>query len=361
MTSDTSHRLGVVVIGRNEGERLERCLRSLLGRAATIVYVDSGSTDGSQQLASSLGVDVLALDLSTPFTAARARNAGRERLRERAPGAAYVQFVDGDCEVAPGWLEAGVRALEQDATIAAVSGRLRERYPERSLYNRLADLEWDRPAGEEKSCGGNAMMRLESFDRAGGFDPTLIAGEEPELCARLRALGLRIVRLADEMALHDIAMTTRAQWMKRARRHGHAIVEVSYFRTSASRGLFSSQIRSALIWGLGWVVAVATCFVLAVVLGARVDGRFAKIFGLLCALLFPLRWIQLAKIARQGVAKGLDAHTARAYAELTLDAKWHGVRGMAAFLWNRLRGRRQGVIEYKATPPADRERRVQSS
>ena len=39
--------LGAVVIGRNEGARLERCLDSLQGTVACIVYADSGSEDGS--------------------------------------------------------------------------------------------------------------------------------------------------------------------------------------------------------------------------------------------------------------------------------------------------------------------------
>ena len=74
--------IGVVVIGRNEGQRLERCLRSLAQGADKVMYVDSGSTDGSLQLAANLGVEVLALDMSTPFTAARARNEGFAALHQ---------------------------------------------------------------------------------------------------------------------------------------------------------------------------------------------------------------------------------------------------------------------------------------
>ena len=63
--------LGVVAIGRNEGERLRRCLNSVVGRGHTVVYVDSGSTDGSTELARELGADVVELDLSLPFTMAQ--------------------------------------------------------------------------------------------------------------------------------------------------------------------------------------------------------------------------------------------------------------------------------------------------
>src|SRR5438128_11766742 len=85
--------LAVVVIGRNEGERLRRCLQSLGDRRSAAVYVDSGSTDGSAALAKSIGVEVVELDSSRPFTAARGRNAGFDRALELHPHAEFVQFV----------------------------------------------------------------------------------------------------------------------------------------------------------------------------------------------------------------------------------------------------------------------------
>src|SRR5947209_19431049 len=97
-------KVGVVAVGRNEGERLRRCLASLQGQSAALVYVDSGSTDGSVAVARSFGASVVELDTSVPFTAARARNAGFDRLMAEHPDLAYVQFVDGDCEVDPDWV-----------------------------------------------------------------------------------------------------------------------------------------------------------------------------------------------------------------------------------------------------------------
>ncbi|MBC7172600.1 MAG: glycosyltransferase family 2 protein, partial [Polyangiaceae bacterium] len=194
--------VGCVVIGRNEGPRLDRCLRSLLDHTAHVIYVDSGSTDGSVALAERLGADVVELDLSRPFTAARARNAGFDALRERWTEVAFVQFVDGDCEVVRGWLDAARKRLEERPELAVVCGRRRERHPEASIYNRLCDMEWDTPVGDALACGGDAMMRVEAFEKAGGFNPDVIAGEEPELCLRLRMLGYRIERIAHDMTLH---------------------------------------------------------------------------------------------------------------------------------------------------------------
>jgi glycosyltransferase involved in cell wall biosynthesis len=144
-------RFGVVAIGRNEGERLRRCLESVVVAAERVVYVDSGSTDGSVELARGLGAEVVALDMSRPFTAARARNQGWRRLLEAEPALAYVQFVDGDCEVVAGWLDAGRAFLDAHDDVAAVAGRNRERFPERSIYNLLCDIEWGNGAAGRPS------------------------------------------------------------------------------------------------------------------------------------------------------------------------------------------------------------------
>ncbi len=168
---------GAVVIGRNEGERLKRCLQAL-SSAEHVVYVDSGSTDGSVDWAKIHGVDVVALDMAVPFTAARARNAGFARLRKRAPDLRYVQFVDGDCELLASWPVRAIAFLDQDRSVAAVCGRTREREPDRSIYNWLCEQEWDHPPGEVREFGGIVMIAYRrvdgrrrlprGFDRRGG-------------------------------------------------------------------------------------------------------------------------------------------------------------------------------------------------
>ena len=212
-------KFGAVAIGRNEGARLARCLESL-STAAALVYVDSGSTDGSAQLALDHGADVIELDMTIPFTAARARNAGFKRIREIAPDLLYVQFIDGDSELIGGWAERALSFMEMHADVGAACGRLHERHPERSIYNWLCEREWERPVGEVRACGGIALMRVKALEAVGGFREDLIAGEEPELCVRLRAKGWRIWRLDTDMALHDAAMNrfasmVAAQYAKR--------------------------------------------------------------------------------------------------------------------------------------------------
>src|SRR5260221_10812719 len=177
---------GIVAIGRNEGERLKRCLRSLPA-TARVIYVDSGSTDGSEIWARDFGAEVVHLDLSTRFTAARARNAGFRRLLELAPQITCVQFIDGDCELASEWPASAIAFLRDHADVAAVFGRRREKNPDRSIYNKLCDWEWDGQAGDARACGGDVMMLATALHSVGGYRESLIAGEEPEVCLRLRA------------------------------------------------------------------------------------------------------------------------------------------------------------------------------
>jgi GT2 family glycosyltransferase len=243
--------VGLVAIGRNEGDRLLRCLSSAVGRVPHIVYVDSGSTDGSVAAAEALGVEVVELDLSIPFTAARARNAGVMHLLQQHPHLQYVQFVDGDCEVVEGWLEHAYSTLEERPDLAVVCGRRRERSPQASIYNQLCDIEWETPVGEATACGGDAMMRVAAIQQVNGFNPELIAGEEPELCLRLRQQEWKIWRLDAEMTLHDAQMTKFQQWWRRSQRAGYAYAEGSWRHGRSPQKHWVQESRRIWLWGVG--------------------------------------------------------------------------------------------------------------
>jgi GT2 family glycosyltransferase len=271
---------GVVAIGRNEGERLRQCLQSVIGKVAGVVYVDSGSTDGSVAMAQAMGVLVVELDMSVPFTAARARNAGFARLLESLPQLAYIQFVDGDCEVVAGWLEHASEFLDNHDDVAVVCGRRRERYPQRSIYNALCDIEWDAPLGEVRACGGDALMRAAAFRAVDGFRPDMIAGEEPELCIRLRASGGRIWRLGEEMTLHDAAMLRFGQWWQRSKRAGYAFALGAYLHGRPPERHYVRHARRALFWGVALPLLTA--------LLGLIDTRFA---GLI--FLYPMKILRI--------------------------------------------------------------------
>lgn len=318
----TERIIGAVIIGRNEGARLIRCLGSVAG-VDRIVYVDSGSTDGSVAAARDAGAEVVELDLSKPFTAARARNAGIEALRSGTPPD-LIQFIDGDCELQPGWLPVATAFLDAHPEVGVVCGRRRERFPEASVYNRLCDREWDTPIGEAKACGGDSLMRLPALDQVGGFDARLIAGEEPELCVRLRAAGWRVWRLDAEMTLHDAAMTRFSQWWKRARRGGHAAAEGMAMHGAAPERHGFDQVRRALVWALA--------LPLVVLLGAT----FVTPWALLLLLAYP------AQVVRLGLRSGDWAE-----ALFLTVGKYPEVLGIAEYHWRHLIHRPAKLMEYK--------------
>ena len=273
-----------VAIGRNEGQRLVRCLAALSAQALPVVYVDSGSTDGSLAEAEKIGATILEIDLSVPFTAARARNAGWTKALEVYPEAEFIQFLDGDCELDPGWLPAALAAFEADPDLAAVCGRRREKFPEETRWNRMIDAEWGAaPAGPAKACGGDALIRVAALQAVDGYREDLIAGEEPEMCYRMRQKGWKVLRLADEMTLHDAAMTRFGQWWQRARRAGHTYAEGVAIHGAGPERYRIPELRRSLIWGLG--------LPLATLLGLFVIGPWA----LLILLAYPLQVLRLSQ------------------------------------------------------------------
>jgi len=313
-------------------------LNSVIGRGLTLVYVDSGSTDESIKLARNLGVEVDELDFSRPFSAARARNEGFERLRQINPEIRFVQFLDGDCEVADGWLDRAIRTLEDHLDVAVVCGRRRERFPEQTVYNRLADLEWDTAVGEAKACGGDAMMRVSAFQAVEGFDPTIIAAEDDELCLRMRRRGWKILRIDAEMALHDIAMTRFQQWWKRSVRTGHAYAEGSAMHGRAPERHFVRQTQSAVFWGI--------LIPLAAVLFAWPTWGLS--LGLLAGylLLYPRTRRYYA------VQRGWSLPDARLYAVWIVLAKFPQAVGFVRYWLGKLTGKRSLVIEYRGAVPS---------
>lgn len=319
MTADVA----AVVIGRNEGARLLRCLEALESQVAQVIYVDSGSTDDSLAEARARGATVVELDLSRPFTAARARNAGLTRLAD-APHIAYVHFIDGDCEIQPGWVAQAHAFLEDNPQVAVVAGRRRERFPDATLWNRLADEEWASGAlGQVKSCGGDALMRLEALHEVEGYTPTLIAGEEPELCVRLRAKGWQVWRLDAEMTLHDADMTRLGQWWQRCRRAGYTYAEGAALHGRPPERHNVARLRRTLLWG--------GVLPLAVLLGFLITP-----WALLGLLIWP------AQIARQ-TAKGLSPASAAIQSLMKLAE----MQGVLTYLWRRLQRGPATLIEYK--------------
>jgi GT2 family glycosyltransferase len=323
-----SESVGVVVIGRNEGERLIRSLNSLSVDPAKVIYVDSGSTDQSVERAKELDVVVVSLDLMLPFTAARARNEGFAAMMALHPNMQFVQFLDGDCEVVEGWLHTAVKFLCEHPDVAVVCGRRRERYPQASIYNRLCDLEWDTPVGEAASCGGDSLMRVESFRSVGGFRTDLMAGEEPELCMRLREGPWRIWRVDAEMTLHDAAIIRFSQWWRRSVRCGYGYAEVFRLTRRSPLALYKRESGRTLFWaGVLPTVIVIGCF-------------FHPI-AIVAVLIYPLQIVRIA------LGRGATVAFSWKYAMYMTIAKFAEMQGVIRYEWDKLRDKTAQSIEYK--------------
>lgn len=323
--------LGVVVIGRNEGGRLTICLRSIVGSARAVVYVDSGSTDGSIENAERLGAIVARLDDARPFTAARARNHGLAVLLSHAPSLIAVQFIDGDCEVVSPWLETGLTYLAAHPTVGAVAGQRRERFPERTVYNLLCDIEWRTTPGPARYFGGDVMIRVAAINAAGGYRDSLIAGEDPELALRIRRLGWEVVIHPDVMTLHDADMTRASQWWRRTKRTGYAYAEGAYLHGKGPEKHWVRESRRSIFWTLlppGLVLA-----------GLYAIGPA----GLLVLLVYPAAILRLTLRGDRDLPVRLRA----AWAFFMTAGKLPEFLGQLAFWKNRLNRRQGELIEYK--------------
>ncbi len=324
-----SARIGIVLIGRNEGERLKASLKSCSGTGYVIVYVDSGSTDGSVEYAQSQGADVVNLDLSIPFTAARARNSGFERILQRQPDLEYVQFIDGDCILQKDWLKTATQFMARHPEVAVVCGIRRELHPGNSVYNWMCDLEWNQPAGETAACGGDAMFRVEPYKSVYGFNAALLCGEEPDLCLRLRQKGWHVWRLADTMTFHDAAILHFSQYWKRAVRSGYGNARLALLHGRDG--------------GLGWIRDSLRPFLyVALVLSALPLAFYAgSWWGILPVVLLG---VQVTKMAVKHGATELQSWK---YALVQTATKIAEAQGALSMAMDVLSGKTRKIIEYK--------------
>ena len=326
---DNNAIIGIVVIGRNEGQRLLLSLQSMQESNCPIVYVDSGSSDNSLEIAKPLVSCLHQLDSSIPFSAARARNEGFQKLTELFPTLEYVQFVDGDSEVIESWLSEAAMFLSKNPQVAVVSGILSERFPEKTIYNKLCDLEWKMPYGEVKACGGNAMMRVSAFKQVKGYLSNLVAGEEPEMCVRLRQNGWKVWHLNCAMMLHDADMVFFGQWWKRTMRGGYAFAEGAFLHGKAPEFHWVAESRRAWLWGAIIPLIAVLAFLIK------------PVCGLLLLLLYPLQLLRLMLNSR------LPIKMAFYQALFLIVGKFAEMAGQLKFLIRRIKCSKDKIVVCK--------------
>jgi cellulose synthase/poly-beta-1,6-N-acetylglucosamine synthase-like glycosyltransferase len=329
--------IAAVIIGRNEGERLRACLSSVLlmeypRELVEVVYVDSSSTDPSVELARSMGVSTVLLD--GPTTAARGRNSGWTQTQ-----APFVLFLDGDTVLDPEFVAKAV-ARFNDPAIAGVYGNRRESRTADSVYNAIFDLDWNAAEGWSLFFGGDALVRREALEAVGGYNNLLIAGEEPDMCRRIRGLGYRILHIDEPMTLHDLAMDTFDQYWKRSVRTGYAYAEVSAIYAKTDDPLWSGDSRSNAIRGVFWVGGSVFAVLLSLMLGSWIP----TVMFLLAALALIVRTAIKAR-GKTGDAELLAAYSLHSHLQQVPI-----FFGQLRYRMRRLRGQGSTIIEYKTVP-----------
>jgi glycosyltransferase involved in cell wall biosynthesis len=326
--------VSVVVIGRNEGERLRRCLRSVFGMgrdfALEVIYVDSGSTDGSVALAEAEGAQTIALRPERP-SAALGRNAGWNAAK-----GSIVLFLDGDTVLHPNFVASSLPEFSAPS-VAVIWGHRREIHPEQSIFNRTLDLDWVYAPGLAEYCGGDALFRRGILARTNGFDATLIAGEEPELCRRITALGFNILHVDRPMTGHDLAITRWSQYWKRCTRAGHAFAEVAERFRNTDQPFWSGESERNrnrfLILAAGLLATIAASIVLRSLLPIAAYFMLFVLFSVRSA--WKQSWKTGDRIAL--LMYGVHSHLQQVPIYF----------GQLQYKWSRRRGKRLILFEYK--------------
>jgi cellulose synthase/poly-beta-1,6-N-acetylglucosamine synthase-like glycosyltransferase len=327
--------LSVIIIGRNEGQRLVDCIRSVQAmnyplEDMEIIYVDSDSTDESCTHAEALGVKVMVVHPERP-AAAIGRNAGW-----RAATAPLILFLDGDTILQPDFVKNALPNFN-DPQVAVVCGHCREFHPEISVYQRVIDLDWIYPPGISEFCGGNALIRRQILEEVGGYNPKLIAGEEPEMCQRIRACGYFILHIDIPMILHDLAIYSWSQYWQRAIRTGHAFAEVSTLLRNTNTPLWQHESRK------NWLHAAALVSLLGI--------------GLVVTLLLKSLWPLFLTVLFYLLLSVRSAIKARWKSDNWVTLLWYGLHsqfqhlpialGQLSYHYHRWRGKQRRLIEYK--------------
>lgn len=329
-------KLSVVIVGRNEGERLTRCIQSVyaahhLPPDTEIIYVDSNSQDQSPEHARQLGAKVLVVHPPRP-AAAIGRNAGW-----KVATGEYILFLDGDTLLNPDFIQAALTALENDPQLAIVWGHRREIYPQKSVYQRVLDLDWLYRPGYVEFCGGDALMRRQVLEAVDGYDPQLIAGEEPEMCQRIRDKDYKILHIDHPMTLHDLAITHWSQYWQRAVRTGHAYAEVSQRLQHTPNPLWQKEAVKNIIHA-----NLLFDFLL-----------FGSLFSLLLMSWWPLGIASLLFLAlslRSAWKARWKANNPWTLFLYGLHSQFQQIPiaiGQLSYYWYKWRGKRRQLIEYK--------------
>ena len=181
------------------------------------------------------------------------------------------------------------------------------------------------------SCGGNVMMRMAALVAVGGYRDDFIAGEEPELCVRLRTAGWSIHRIDHEMASHDASLLYFKQWWRRSMRSGYAFAQGAHVHGAPPERHWVWESRRAMIWG-AILPTISIIF-----------STVAPPWGLSLWLAYPLKQtLRLANRRNEPIFDRLCIAT------LQVLIRFPEAVGVARFYIDRISRHRSRIFEYKS-------------
>jgi cellulose synthase/poly-beta-1,6-N-acetylglucosamine synthase-like glycosyltransferase len=277
-----------------------------------------------------LGVKVIVVHPERP-AAAIGRNAGWQVAH-----APVILFLDGDTILHPDFVKNALPYFE-DPQVAIVWGHRRESQPETSVYQLVIDLDWIYPLGIAEFCGGDALIRRHILAEVNGYNPKLIAGEEPEMCQRIRARDYCILHVDLPMTLHDLAIHSWSQYWQRAIRTGYAMAEVSTLLRGTTTPLWQRESRR------NWLHATAlvSLFGLGFILTLFFKSLSPLFFSIIIYLLLSIRSALKARW------KSNNWLTLSLYGLHSQFQHIPIVLGQLSYHYHRWRGQQRRLIEYK--------------
>lgn len=240
-----------------------------VGGPAEIIVVDNGSTDGSWEWINRELADVAIIERYPGYTVGALRNAGSGRATGK-----LLAFIDADCVVPPDYIERAYRVLER--TGAAGTG-CRYDLPQEShwierTWHALHERGKDGPAKYINS--GNLVLSAAAFHAVGGFDETLITGEDAELGQRLSRAGYQLFESREVPSVHLGNPKAIGHFFRKQRWHAlgmfgtvdlrsidrPTVMTLLFLATVFLAGLLPTQLD----WEPVWLVSLAIGLVLLV-------------------------------------------------------------------------------------------------
>ncbi|MHC4512298.1 MAG: glycosyltransferase family 2 protein [Planctomycetota bacterium] len=211
-----SAEVAVVIPAFNSRQFLEATIASVREQTLVpreLVVVDDGSTDGTAELVTGLGVRCVRQENSGP---AAARNHG---VRETA--APLLAFLDADDRFLPDKLERQLALLAESHVVACCSNAWviqdGKRHGLRNSSEVASTLTFESLLAANPVICSTMVLRRDAFDEAGGFDEdrVLVATEDYDLWLRVARLG-RLAYMDAPLAeyrVHDASLSDSSRFL----------------------------------------------------------------------------------------------------------------------------------------------------